>query len=150
MAAIQSRYSELDKSRSSQQTGAAARLQLMFLAAAEVNRCSGLILAVDKYAIQNQSQQQLAATATERDELREQLEQTTKERDDLVELNQALTTELSRLKETQSAQTSQQLPNLEAVRDRILASLKLGKQAPGYKALAKSLNQFIDELRGEH
>lgn len=43
-----------------------------------------------------------------------------------------------------------QLPqpnNLEAVRERVLKSLKLGKQAPGYKTAKLALNQFIDLLR---
>jgi hypothetical protein len=35
---------------------------------------------------------------------------------------------------------------LEALRDRILFDLKLGKQAPGYKAAQKALNRFIAEL----
>lgn len=43
-----------------------------------------------------------------------------------------------------------QLPqpnNLEAVRERVLKSLKLGKQAPGYKTAKLALNQFIELLR---
>src|SRR3569832_219546 len=39
-----------------------------------------------------------------------------------------------------------QMADLEALRDRILLDLKLGKQAPGYKAVQKSLNRFIAEL----
>lgn len=39
------------------------------------------------------------------------------------------------------------LPDLEAMRDRILSDLKLGKQAPGYKAAAKALDRFITELQ---
>jgi len=35
---------------------------------------------------------------------------------------------------------------LPVKRDRILAELKLGKQAPGYKVALKVLNRFIDEL----
>ncbi len=35
---------------------------------------------------------------------------------------------------------------LELLRDRILSELKLGKQAPGYKAIQKALNHFITEL----
>lgn len=35
---------------------------------------------------------------------------------------------------------------LELLRDRILLDLKLGKQAPGYKAIQKALNRFIAEL----
>lgn len=36
-----------------------------------------------------------------------------------------------------------QIPDLEALRDRVLFDLKLGKQAPGYKAAQKALNRFI-------
>ncbi len=37
-------------------------------------------------------------------------------------------------------------PELELLRNRILLDLKLGKQAPGYKAVQKALNRFITEL----
>lgn len=39
-----------------------------------------------------------------------------------------------------------QMADLETLRDRILLDLKLGKQAPGYKAAQKALNRFITEL----
>jgi len=39
-----------------------------------------------------------------------------------------------------------QMADLEALRDLILLDLKLGKQAPGYKAAQKALNRFIAEL----
>jgi hypothetical protein len=39
-----------------------------------------------------------------------------------------------------------QMADLEALRDHILLDLKLGKQAPGYKAAQKALNRFIAEL----
>jgi hypothetical protein len=35
------------------------------------------------------------------------------------------------------------LPNLQAMRDRILSDLKLGKQASGYKAAVKALDRLI-------
>lgn len=35
---------------------------------------------------------------------------------------------------------------LETLRDQVLLQLKLGKQAPGYKAALKALNHFIAEL----
>ncbi len=38
------------------------------------------------------------------------------------------------------------MPELEAMRSRILKDLKLGKQAPGYRAAAKALDRFISEL----
>ncbi|MCL1475697.1 hypothetical protein [Argonema antarcticum] len=37
---------------------------------------------------------------------------------------------------------------LEEIRDRTLASLRLGKQAPGYKAAKLALDKFIEELNG--
>jgi hypothetical protein len=39
-----------------------------------------------------------------------------------------------------------QLEALEALRDRILFELKLGKQATGYKVALKALNRFIAEF----
>lgn len=42
-----------------------------------------------------------------------------------------------------------QLSDLEATRDRVLSSLKLGKQAPGYKTAKSALNQFIQLLRSK-
>ena len=41
---------------------------------------------------------------------------------------------------------SPQVVDLEALRDRILFDLKLGKQASGYKAAQKALNWFIAKL----
>ncbi len=40
-----------------------------------------------------------------------------------------------------------QVKDLDAVRDRILSRLKLGKQAPGYKTAKSVLNQFIELMR---
>ncbi len=45
--------------------------------------------------------------------------------------------------------TGTDLPNLEAMRDRILSGLKLGKQAPGYKAATKALDRLIAQLRSQ-
>jgi len=39
-----------------------------------------------------------------------------------------------------------QIAELKTLRDRVLLSLKLGKQAPGYRAALKALNHFITEL----
>ncbi len=39
-----------------------------------------------------------------------------------------------------------EMTNLKTLRDRVLLSLKLGKQAPGYRAALKALNHFITEL----
>ncbi|MHC5825566.1 MAG: hypothetical protein ACYT04_59375 [Nostoc sp.] len=38
-------------------------------------------------------------------------------------------------------------PDYQAIRDRILFELKLGRQASGYKTAQKALNQFIAELK---
>ena len=37
--------------------------------------------------------------------------------------------------------------DLEAIRERVLSRLKMGKQAPGYKKALSALNQFIELLR---
>lgn len=42
-----------------------------------------------------------------------------------------------------------QVNGIEAVRERVLSSLKLGKQAPGYKTAKLALNQFIQLLRAK-
>lgn len=40
---------------------------------------------------------------------------------------------------------SEQRQDYQAIRDKVLSSLKLGKQAPGYKSAAKALDRFIKE-----
>jgi hypothetical protein len=40
-------------------------------------------------------------------------------------------------------QESQQLPDLESVRDRYLSNLRFGKQAPEYKRTKSTLDKFI-------
>lgn len=42
-----------------------------------------------------------------------------------------------------------QIAELKTLRDRVLLSLKLGKQAPGYRAALKALNHFIAELTNQ-
>ncbi|MBC1280470.1 hypothetical protein GNF10_32160, partial [Nostoc sp. UCD121] len=37
--------------------------------------------------------------------------------------------------------------DFEAIRDRILFELKLGRQASAYKAAQKALNRFIQEIK---
>ncbi|NMG09790.1 ribbon-helix-helix domain-containing protein [Brasilonema sp. UFV-L1] len=39
--------------------------------------------------------------------------------------------------------------DLAAISDRILVEMRLGKQAPGYKAAKKALSRFISELGGD-
>jgi hypothetical protein len=43
-------------------------------------------------------------------------------------------------------QQNQELPDLEAVRDRILSTLKVGKQSPEYKRTKAAIDRFIAEL----
>ena len=42
---------------------------------------------------------------------------------------------------------SQELPDYEAARDRALAKLKLGKQAPEYKRAKKAMDLLLDQLQ---
>ncbi len=42
-----------------------------------------------------------------------------------------------------------QIAELKTLRNRVLLSLKLGKQAPGYRAALKALNHFIAELTNQ-
>jgi hypothetical protein len=44
-------------------------------------------------------------------------------------------------------QKSQQLPDLESVRDRILSGLHVGKQAPEYKRTKSVIDKFIAQVR---
>jgi hypothetical protein len=44
------------------------------------------------------------------------------------------------------ATTPRRVARLETLRDQVLLQLKLGKQAPGYKAALKALNYFIAAL----
>ena len=79
----------------------------------------------------------MVALAAESDELREQLKQAQKE-------HEKLANEIDSLRDQSQ---SHQLPALEVLRERVLSSLKLGKQAPGYKAAVKALDLFIGEVR---
>ena len=49
--------------------------------------------------------------------------------------------------ESLKQQQHQQLPDLEAVRERILSTLKLGKQSPEYKRIKAAIDRFIEEVR---
>ncbi len=48
------------------------------------------------------------------------------------------------------ATTLPTMATLEALRDQVLLELKLGKQAPGYKAALKALNHFIAALSSQY
>ncbi|MCW5318614.1 hypothetical protein GTQ43_34470 [Nostoc sp. KVJ3] len=51
------------------------------------------------------------------------------------------------LKERSAINFVHDVVDFEAIRDRILFELKLGRQASGYKTAQKALNQFIAELK---
>lgn len=71
-----------------------------------------------------------------------QIEQLKTEVEQLRQERERLATDLA------ICQTSQpQQPDYEAIRDRVLAGLKLGKQAPGYKSAMKVVNDFISRLK---
>ena len=59
-----------------------------------------------------------------------------------------LTRENSELKAklSQVQEESEKHPDYQAIRDQVMNSLKLGKQAPGYKSAIKALNRFIAEI----
>lgn len=75
-------------------------------------------------------------------EAKEEVEQLKIELQQLRQERDRLATELAARHASQSEQ-----PDLEAIRDRVLAGLKLGKQAPGYKSAMKVLNDFISRLK---
>ena len=53
----------------------------------------------------------------------------------------------SALKERSAINFVYDIVDFEAIRDRILFELKLGRQASGYKAAQKALNRFIREIK---
>ena len=61
---------------------------------------------------------------------------------ELMRENSELKAQLSQLQ-----QESEQERDYQAIRDKVLNSLKLGKQAPGYKSAVKALDRFIAEVQ---
>ena len=51
------------------------------------------------------------------------------------------------LKERSAITFVHDVVDFEAIRERILFELKLGRQAPGYKAAQKALNRFIQDIK---
>jgi len=51
------------------------------------------------------------------------------------------------LNQLQIQKESEQRLDYQVIRDKVLNSLKLGKQAPGYKNAVKVLDRFIAEMR---
>jgi len=54
--------------------------------------------------------------------------------------------EIEQLRSTQNKPPEEQKPDYQSVANRVLASLKLGTQSPGYKAARKALLVFIQQL----
>jgi regulator of replication initiation timing len=65
---------------------------------------------------------------------------------ELIRENSELKAELSQL-QSQLQKEPEQRQDYEAIRDKVLTSLKLGKLAPGYKSAVKALNRFIAEIQ---
>lgn len=63
-------------------------------------------------------------------------------RSELIRENSELKAEL-----TQLQKESEKRWNYQVIRDKVLTSLKLGKQAPGYKSAVKVLDRFIAEIQ---
>lgn len=60
-----------------------------------------------------------------------------------------LESSLASVKPNQEEPRTRSLPDLDAIANRILKNLKLGTQAPGYKAARKALDLFIGDLTHE-
>lgn len=61
---------------------------------------------------------------------------------ELIRENEELKAQLSQLRHE-----SQERPDYQVIRDKVLAGLKLGKQAPGYKSAVKVVDRFIAEIQ---
>ncbi len=60
--------------------------------------------------------------------------------------NEELKAQLTQL-QSQLPKEPEQSQDYQAIRDKVLSSLKLGKQAPGYKSAIKALERFIAEIK---
>ena len=65
----------------------------------------------------------------------------------LIAQVQNLQKENLELKERSAITFVHEVVDFEAVRERILFELKLGRQASGYKAVQKALNRFIQDIK---
>lgn len=65
---------------------------------------------------------------------------------EVIRSNSELKAELSQL-QSQLQKESEKRRDYQAIRDKVLTGLKLGKQAPGYKSAVKALDRFIAELQ---
>lgn len=78
-------------------------------------------------------------------QLENQLQKEAEERRDYAKLtreNSDLKAQLSQLQKE-----SEEPRDYQVIRDKVLSSLKLGKQAPGYKTAAKAIDRFIAEMQ---
>ncbi len=108
------------------------------------------LLTTDLKQVKTEHERAISAAATvkgERDKLATEIKAA---QNKIRELHAQLSL-VERERDRLAAQRNEQPFNtdLEALRDRILANLKLGKQAPGYKASYKALDLFIAELKRE-
>ena len=65
---------------------------------------------------------------------------------ELIHENEELRVKVSEL-QNQKQKAAEQHRDYQVIRDQALASLKLGRQAPGYKSAVKALDRFIAEIR---
>ncbi len=65
---------------------------------------------------------------------------------ELMRENEELKAQLTQL-QSQLPKEAEQSLDYQAIRDKVLSSLKLGKQAPGYKSALKALERFIVEIK---
>ena len=65
---------------------------------------------------------------------------------ELICENEKLKVEQSHL-QSQLQKESEKRRDYQSIRDKVLHSLKLGKQAPGYKSAVKALDRFIAEIQ---
>lgn len=69
--------------------------------------------------------------------------------EELIRENSELKAAVSQLQSQVHSQPEKESArqDYQAIRDQVLTSLKLGKQAPGYKSAVKALDRFIAELQ---
>lgn len=82
----------------------------------------------------------------ENQNLLEKLQQISSENESLLKKLQQTRAELEEVRSQKTDAPTSQFPNFPKLRDRVLAELKLGRQAPGYKAASKALDSFIKQL----
>ncbi len=66
--------------------------------------------------------------------------------EELIRENSELKATLSELQSQKEKELSEPRDH-KVIRDQVLTSLKLGKQAPGYKSAVKALERFIAEIK---